>query len=297
MRPSDLVTTPLLEEHGLSFNKHWNLIICRSCKEGLPLRSVPAHLMAQELSRWDKSVDKKAPITTNHISVPIMKTGSVAARVFIDKLADSLISSGYIRSKGDILDASSSPEWVKQFPSLPHKPVEGIAVFCGWVDDSGRALRKRNGFGTSNKLVTRKTPIIKPCFLQTFTETYPHFFPVRSTQNVEVAPEQPALEPMDLLRLEKSRLLSQIPSLGQSATDRRALLPIFVDSGIEGWLDQFDRSTLCSQLPQCPAAGKKSTPKLYARLAKADLILLGEDMKALSESHHSICHAITNATP
>jgi len=295
--PSDLVTTPLLEEHGLAFNKCWNLMICRSCKEGLPLRSVPEHLMAEELSRWDKSVNKKAPITTNHIPVPPMRTGSVAARAFIDKLAQSLISSGYILSKGDVMDGGSSPEWVKQFPSLPHKPVEGIRVFDGWIDDSGRALRRRNGFSASKKSITRKTPIIKPCFLQTFTETYPNLFPVRATRKEEAAPEHPALEPMDLLRLEKSRLLSQIPSLGKSATDRRALLPIFVDSGIEGWLDQFDRSMLYSQLPQHPAAGKKSTPKSYARLAKADLILLGEDMKALSESHHSICHAITNATP
>lgn len=271
-------------------------MICRSCKEGLPLRSVPEHLMAQELSRWDKSADRKAPTTTNHIPVPPMRTGSVAARVFNDKLAQSLINSGYIRSKDDIMDGGSSPEWVKQFPSRPHKPVEGILVFDGWIDDSGRALRKRNGFSASKKPTTR-TPIIKPCLLQTFTETYPNLFPVRATQKEEAALERPALEPMDLLRLEKSRLLSQIPSLGKSATDRRALLPIFVDSGIEGWLDQFDRSTLHSQLPQCPAAGKKSTPKSYTRLAKADLILLGEDMKALSESHHSICHAITNATP
>jgi len=101
---------------------------------------------------------------------------------------------------------------------------------------------------------------------------------------------------MDLLHLEKSRLLSQIPSLGKSATDRRAL-PIFVDSGIEGWLDQFDWSTLSSQFPQCPAAGKRSMPKSYMRLAKANFILFGEDVKALSDSHHLICHAITNAMP
>jgi len=290
--------TPLLEEHGLVFNKRWNLMICRSCKEGLPLRSIPEHLMAAELSRWDKSIGKKAPITTNHIPVPPMRNGSAAAKVFINQLAQSLIIGGHIRSKDDILDAGSTPEWVKKFSSLPHNPVEGITVFDGWIDDSGRALRTRNGFSGSNKPIARKkTPIIKKCLIQTFTETYPNFFPVRSTQKEEEAPKQPALQPMDLLRLEKSRLLSQIPSLGKSATDRRALLPIFVDSGIEGWLDQFDRSTLYSQLPQCPAAGKRSTPKSYTRLAKANLILFGEDVKALNDSHHSIRHAITNATP
>ena len=254
--------------------------------------------MAAELSRWDRSIGKKAPTPTNHIPVPPMRSSSAAARVFVNQLAQSLISGGYIRSKGDILDAGSTPEWVKKFPSLPHKPVEGIAVFDGWIDDSGRALRTRNGFSGSNKpIARRKTPIIKKCFIQTFTETYPNFFPVRYTQKKEEASKQPTLQPMDLLHLEKSRLLSQIPSLGKSATDRRALLPIFVDSGIEGWLDQFDRSTLSSQFPQCPAAGKRSTPKSYMRLAKANLILFGEDMKTLSDSHHSICHAITNATP
>lgn len=290
--------TPLLEEHGLVFNKRWNLMICRSCKEGLPLRSIPEHLRATELSRWDKSIGKKAPITTNHIPVPPMRNGTVAAKVFINQLAQSLIIGGHIRSKDDILDAGSTPEWVKKFPSLPHNPVEGITVFRGWIDDSGRAMRTRNGFWASNKPIARKkTPILKKCFIQTFTEIYPNFFPVRSAQNEEEAPKQPALQPMDLLRLEKSRLLSQIPSLGKTATDRRALLPIFVDSGIEGWLDQFDRSTLYSQLPQCPEAGKRSTPKSYTRLAKANLILFGEDVKALNDSHHSIRHAITNATP
>ena len=120
--------TPLLEEHGLVFNKCWNLIICRSCKEGLPLRSIPEHLMATELSRWDRSIGKKAPTPTNHIPVPPMRSSSAAAKVFVNQLAQSLISGGYIRSKGDILDAGSTPEWVKKFPSLPHKPVEGIAV-------------------------------------------------------------------------------------------------------------------------------------------------------------------------
>jgi hypothetical protein len=47
---------------------------------------------------------------------------------------------------------------------------------------------------------------------------------------------------MDLLHLEKSWLLSQIPLLEKSVTDCRALLHIFVDSEIKGWLDQFDQS-------------------------------------------------------
>ena len=196
-------------------------------------------------------------------------TGSVAARVFIDKLAQSLISSGYILSKNGVMDGGSSPEWVKKFTSLCHKPVEGMRVFDGSIDDSGRALRRRNGFSASKKSIARKMLIIKPCFLRTFTETYPNLLSVRATQKEEAAPEpHPALEPMDLLRLENSRLLIQTPLLGgKSVTDHHVLLPIFVDSGIEEGLDQFDWSTLYSQLPQRPAAGKKSTPKSYARLA------------------------------
>lgn len=258
--------------------------------------------MAAELFRWDKSIGGKAPITTNHIPVPPMKNGTAAAKLFISQLAQSLINGGYISSKDDILDAGSNPEWVKKFQFLPREPVEGITVFDGWVDGSGFALSARNGFSSANAHKKTKFKTIKESFVQTFSETYPKFFPVRhghgSTQlEEEEAPTQLALQPMDLLRLEKSRLLSQIPSLEKSATDCRVRLPIFVDSGIEGWLDQFDRSTLYSQLPQCPAAGKKSTPISYTRLAKANLILFGEDVKALNDSHHSICHAITNATP
>jgi hypothetical protein len=288
--------TPLLEEHGLVFNKVWNLMICRSCKEGLPLRSIPEHLTASELSRWDKSIGKKARTITNHIPVPPMKVRSAAARSFINQLAQSLISDGYIQSKDDILDAASIVEWVAKFPSLPVEPVEGIAVFDGWVNDSNHVVRNKRGL-SSNK--GTKTPIMTKAFVQTFTETYPKLFTVQYIQKEELeeAPKQLMLQPMDLLHLEKSRLLSGIPALIQSSTDRRALLPIFVDSGIENWLNQFDRSTLSSQFPHCPTTGKNSTPKSYTRLAKASLILFGEDIKALSDGHHSIRHAITNATP
>jgi hypothetical protein len=300
-RPSDLVTTTLLKDYGLEFNKCWKLIICKSCKEGLPLRSVPEHLTATTLSRWDKSIGKKAFITTNHKPIPSMKTNSAAAKTFIDQLVQSLINKEYILSKEDILDACSSPDWVKCFSSLPHEPVEGIAVFDGWIDnDSGHAGRNRRGVLGANKSHGQKKTV-KPekCFIQTFSETYPKFFPVNSesTRKEEEVLEEPELQPIELLRLEKSRLLSQIPSLGKSATDRRALLPIFVNSGIEGWLSQFDRSHLPAQFPQCPPAGKKSTPTTYTRLAKANLILFGEDMKALNDIHHSIRHMITNATP
>ena len=282
--------TPILEEYGLVFNKHWKLMICRSCQEGLPFRCVPAHLAASRLPRWDNSKCKIADTATNHIAVPSMKTGSVAANKFNDAIAESLINSGYITSKSDIMDAGTSSDWGQNFQSLPDKPVEGIAVFNGWVDGSGYALRNKRGY-------RKRIPPIIECLVQTFTETagFQQFFPVYSTLQVEEEPERIACTPMDLLRSEKSLLLSQIPSLGKSA-DRRAILPIFFDSGIETWLGQFDCSTLYSKLPQCPAAGKRSTPKPYTRLAKTNLILIGEDMKALSESHHSIRHAITNCT-
>jgi hypothetical protein len=74
-------------------------------------------------------------------------------------------------------------------------------------------------------------------FVQTFTETYPKLFTVQYIQKEEETPKQLMLQPMDLLHLKKSRLLSGIPALIQSSTDRRALLPIFVDSGIENWLN------------------------------------------------------------
>ena len=112
--------------------------------------------MAAGLSRWDNSIGKKAPTSTKHISVSPIRGGSAAAKDFIDQLAQSLISGGYIHSKDDILDASSTPEWVKKFPSLPHKPIKGITIFDGWIDDS------RSHASSFNKPIgLKKTPIIK----------------------------------------------------------------------------------------------------------------------------------------
>jgi hypothetical protein len=81
-----------------------------------------SHLIATELSRWDNLIGEKASITTNHIPVSPIKSGAAAAKAFINQLAQSLINGGYISSKGDILDAGSTPEWVEIFSYLPEKP-------------------------------------------------------------------------------------------------------------------------------------------------------------------------------
>jgi hypothetical protein len=117
-------------------------MICRSCKEGLPLRSVPDHLMASQLSRWDQSIGKKASMITNHIPIPSTKGRSVAGKLFINQLAQSLISDGYVKSKDSILDAASIVEWTAKVSSLPVEPVEEIAVFDGWVNDSNYVVSK-----------------------------------------------------------------------------------------------------------------------------------------------------------
>jgi hypothetical protein len=113
------ISTPFPEEHGLIFNQPRNLIICRSRQEGLPLCSVPEHLMATELSRWDNFIGEKVSITINHSPVSPMKSGSAAAKALINQLAQSLINGGYISSKGNILDAGSTAERVEKFSSLP----------------------------------------------------------------------------------------------------------------------------------------------------------------------------------
>ena len=102
-----------------------------------------------------------------------MKTGSAAAKKFNDVIAESLIDSGYIASKGDIMDAGTLLDWGQIFQSLPAKPVKEIAVFNGWVDSSGYALRNKCGYWTS-------TPSIIECLVQTFSEIsgFRVFFPV-----------------------------------------------------------------------------------------------------------------------
>jgi hypothetical protein len=76
--------------------------------------------MATELSRWENLIAEMVSITTNHIPVSPMKSGSASAKALINQLAQSLINGGYISSRGDILDAGSTPEWVEKFSSLPN---------------------------------------------------------------------------------------------------------------------------------------------------------------------------------
>lgn len=83
--------TPLLEEYGLLFNKHWKLMICHSCQEGLPLHCIPEHLLASILPRWDNSKYKMANTTTNHIVVPVWKLPLLLQKNSINHLKNLLI--------------------------------------------------------------------------------------------------------------------------------------------------------------------------------------------------------------
>jgi hypothetical protein len=90
---------------------------------------------------------------------------------------------------------------------------------------------------------------------------------------------------MDLLHLERFWLLSQISLLGKSATDRRALLPISVDSGIECLINFI---SLCHS-PNFPSILQQE------KWPRQNLILFAEDMKTLSsfvfQHIHLLCHS------
>ena len=66
----DLVKTSELDKHKLVYNLKWNLIICSLCCEGLSLRSVSTHLLAQSLKHWDKMEGKEVKYETGHLPYP-----------------------------------------------------------------------------------------------------------------------------------------------------------------------------------------------------------------------------------
>ncbi len=50
-----LITTPYLKKYGLSFNTHYQLLICTACAEGLPISYVYTHLTKPGGARLNKT--------------------------------------------------------------------------------------------------------------------------------------------------------------------------------------------------------------------------------------------------
>jgi len=299
---SDLVTTPELDKYRLRFNLVWKLFICGLCEEGIPFRSLNTHLSASELSRWtvpeDGTQGRQAHVATGHLPCTKIDPRTVRGKQFFERIGKTLVKAGFISSTEEIADGHNN-DWHSNFPTFPTYPVEGIRVTRGFTCATcGHSVRSPESRSKHHLETSCRNTQFEECFVQTFAEQPIKFFPVAvtslATNIVSDAPTKP--DAPQLLQRAKARLLAGVPIVAKVSA--QTLLPIYINSGIERWIQRFDRSALPGLLPKVPQASGRA-PRRFAHLWRAVLDLFITDMKKLEgdELHHTICHLLTNATP
>lgn len=304
---SDLVSGPFLEENGLVFNVKHKLVICKSCCVGFPLSSASTHLTNELMRTWDNDTRMSEKFKAGHpvligVETPVDKAD------FVDKLVQDLISIGAVQKQSEILDASFIPDWKKLLVYTDGTPVEGIRTHIGFACSScSYALRTYDGMRNhlhfsgprEGQRVVPSRDIMENVELQTFSESFPHFYIVYSTPNSNrhttesTAPADiPALS---VFEQEESRLLKTYQS-AKTGPNLRTLAPIFRDGGIEHWLSQFERSQISFLLPGIPLADVKKPSSVFMRLRAAVFKLFAEDLQLLQGGgiNINIPHILTN---
>lgn len=259
----DVITTPVLADYGVSFNTLYKLLICTSCAEGFPLRSLYNHLKKDGAKRpnWDGALKcwrATEVVYENHPSKRLENR-----KKFKEKIVKSLISEGHITEEGEIRDAGGPTFWKDlPFPEFTGElppPVVGLRTFpqaiqctveqddgtkCGYISTAKSSFKNhmnlRHGPGHSQEY--------RDVVAQTLNESWVEYFEV-----LPVAPlsmfDQTA-NPIDTsgFNLEAAHgLLHQttaaymndlnvVPDL-----DVRTILPVFVETGIDQFIQPFNR--------------------------------------------------------
>lgn len=250
----------------MSFNTLYKLLICTSCAEGFPLRSLPTHLKKDGAKRpnWDSAIKcwkQTEVVYENHPSRGLDNKFKV-------RIVESLISEGYIAEEGEIRDTNSSTSWrdiplpeftgelrpqvvgLRTFPQAIQCTVPDGGVICGYISTSMSTFRNHlhdchgRGHITERQAVVAQT-LNKNKSWQKYSEVSPEA-PLSTFDQTT----NPGNNPIDAtgFKLEAARrLLHQttttymndlnvVPDL-----DIRTILPVFVETGIDQFIQPFNR--------------------------------------------------------
>ncbi|KJA23350.1 hypothetical protein HYPSUDRAFT_201379 [Hypholoma sublateritium FD-334 SS-4] len=302
--PSCLVSGPFLDLNGLVFNTKHKLIICKSCRVGLPLCGVVNHLSKNSLRTWDNETKAWQLFKVTH---PVLRgvKSTIAKNKFLGTLAKDLIDIGAISNLSEILNAPNATAWKEQPICTDGIPVEGIRIDLGHICSVCKyAIRTYDRIrchahidGPKKDISANSRDIIRDVELQTFSEIWPHFFVVYSSHPCPIitptSPENTSV--LGHLEQEQKRILQTYTSTNTGPT-RDTLPPIFRDGGIEPWLAQFERSNISLLLPRVPLATDNKKPALFMPLRAAIFSLFCEDLQLIQNGNINslILHILTN---
>ncbi|KAF8870599.1 hypothetical protein BD779DRAFT_1680942 [Infundibulicybe gibba] len=318
--PNELVTTDALHKYDLLYNKRYNLLICEPCASGLPLSQLYKHLKiptndTRGRMMWNEAHEKwtRTSIVFSHqASLQLISS----KKKLVDEVVKSLIDAGHIKRQEEIRNDEDNGNTWKRYP-LPKVPgqrpaVMGLRLFqkvfqceiCTEISPS-IATMKRHYITTKNHGTARFIPMKPTTTAQTLTETgLVQYFQVEDIQLPEIlplVPEQDAerfqgatgLELVaGLLRRKKQYTMSTLSKM-DSNVDVRTILPVYVRTGVNKFLEAFDRHLL-----QQPYERRKEDP-IYKRLQAVVAASFRDDINTLKaqQLHHSILAQMTNCTP
>ncbi len=273
---SDLFTTPLLEMHGLIFNRRHGLLICASCCVGLPLNYAATHLSAGTVETWDDDNSNLAHFRAEHPMLVGVETDK-ERELFKNSLIESLISHKVITSQDSVLDGFGNETWRDNGENIfctDETPIQGVRINPGYrckrCPCVGRSLwyvkNHKHHSGTEKGLKARPHDVLGPIHVQTFSEIYRLFYEVKSYPIfLSSQVDRTQLPALQLLENEQAQMLKTLPDVQPLGPELRTLPPIFRDGGIESWLRLSDRRKLSSMLPQIPAAFTQKKTSLFSK--------------------------------
>jgi hypothetical protein len=323
-----LVTTPFLQTYGLAFNTIFNLIICVPCRSGWSLSHIHRHLRST-----DAHVFKKQPTRYGH-GEPEAKWTQVKVLVdhnpavqrmaanpkFQATIIDSLKKAGHIDDGTVVRQEAESLAWKNvQIPGLDDQgrlkhPIQGIDVFddcygcpipkCRFIARNLVMLYKHrsqsHGLDAAGEKGSTFISIVRKSLLaQTLTELngFVKLFEVLPQSSDCILPTSQCGAPdvIDVVSLLRQKKADIIQSLDIPVTDDvRTLLPVFVNSGIHGFLHKFDYTALLSLL-DVPRV--KNPPLAFKRLRQILIASFWNDLKLFEDINSTILNLITNCTP
>jgi hypothetical protein len=314
-----LITTPYLKRLGLSFNTHYQLIICARCAEGLPLSYIHTHLSNLATQRTNKNLRgewTKSKVVYEFIHPwPISKLPT--SKGMQNEIFASLHAAGFTARDAGIdcnFGAAPTPAWAQiPLPEIPVKDkllerpqVLGLRVFdnvlhckkCGMIVNTKSSMASHMSKHHRGSQAAKHTKLV---YAQTLCEVpgWTTMFEVsklptslKSEKQIEANNDDlDRSATLALLRQKKAAVLKGIEIVPDKEV--RTVPPVFMRTGIDHFLSPFNRMAL-----QETFMPDRTDPEyLDLRNALLPLFVNQVDLMKTAPTHHSTYTNITNCTP
>jgi hypothetical protein len=315
----ELVSTDLLMRFGLSYNVVYKLLICSSCGDGHRLGSIHMHLTDTKGRRsiYENGAYQTYLVDFQHDSAARTPPSNLRLQKII---VESLMADGHITDETEIRNENSVKSWIGvPLPTIPdgspRPAVMGLKVYenalkCTICNKCTKSIpTMKTHFSNVHKESKPARNFWTSAAIQTLTEAngFNNYFDVEvdpSKNDLSINDAQSAEYIADttsdgssneyianighLLAKQKGAVMSYLSTTVEN--DPRKKFLFLTESGIEPFLENFDRAALRSNINE----GRDSSA--YKRLQYAIAESFKKDLKLMQENkiHHTVLTYVTN---